>query len=129
MSFILVPNQGEDVQVNAWNWRPTVEFLRVENVITSDHAELLTCNGCGARVDTNLANRMAAVIEDKLSTMKSGERIRADLTVTAAPKTVAVFSPDMKREDIDATEVYSATQEWLAAFRDFCRRSHGFLVC
>src|SRR3979409_851309 len=84
MSFILVPNQGEDVQVNAWNWRPTVEFLRVENVITSDHAELLTCNGCGARVDVNLANRMPAAVEYKLSTMKPGERIRADLTVTAA---------------------------------------------
>jgi hypothetical protein len=23
MSFILIPNEGEDIQVNAWNWRPT----------------------------------------------------------------------------------------------------------
>ena len=101
MSFILVPNQGEDVQVNAWNWRPTVEFLRVENVIASDHAELLTCNGCGARVDADLANRIAAAVEKKLSTMKSGERIRADLTLTNAPKVRQAFSPDLKPNDID----------------------------
>jgi hypothetical protein len=128
MTFILVPNKGEDVQINAWNWRPTVEFLRAENIITSDHADLLTCNGCGARVDANLATRMAAAVDDKLSTMKPGERMRADLTVTAAPKTLAVFSPDMKPDDIDANELYSATHEWLATFRDFCRRSDGFLV-
>ncbi len=128
MSFILVPNLGEDVQVNAWNWRPTVEFLRAQNVITSDHAELLTCHGTDARVDADLANRMTAAVEDKLSAMKSGERLRADLTVTAAPKTPAVFSPDMKPDDIDANELYSATHEWLATFRDFCRRSRGFLV-
>ena len=28
MTFILVPNNGDDVQVNGWNWRPTVELLR-----------------------------------------------------------------------------------------------------
>lgn len=25
--FILVPNQGEDIQINAWNWRATLELL------------------------------------------------------------------------------------------------------
>jgi len=82
----------------------------------------------GARVDANLANRMAVAVEDKISTMKPGELMRADLTVTAAPKPLAVFSPDMKPDDIDANELYSATHEWLATFRDFCRRLHGFLV-
>src|SRR3979409_1649630 len=44
MSFILIPNQGDDVQVNAWNWRPTLEFLRAQNIITTNHAELLGRN-------------------------------------------------------------------------------------
>jgi hypothetical protein len=128
MTFILIPNQGEDVQINAWNWRPTIEFLRVENVITSEHAELLTCHGTEARVDADLANRMAGAIENRLLIMKPGERLRADLTVTAAPKPLAVFGPGTNPDDIDANELYSATHEWLVTFRDFCRRSHGFLV-
>ena len=27
MSFILVSSEREDLQVNAWNWRPTLELL------------------------------------------------------------------------------------------------------
>jgi hypothetical protein len=33
MSFILIPTHGEDVQVNAWNWRPTLLLLRDANLI------------------------------------------------------------------------------------------------
>jgi len=51
-----------------------------------------------------------------------------DLTITGKPKKLAVFTPDMKVEDIDAVELYSATYEWLLMFRDFCRTSPGFEV-
>jgi len=128
MSFILVPNQGEDIKVNAWNWRPTVEFLRAENVITNDHAELLGGNGCGASVDAALALKMAAALDNKLSIMKPGDRIRADLTVTSIPKVPQVFAPDSKPGDIDVTNLYSATYEWLIIFKDFCKRCNGFEV-
>ncbi len=39
MTFILVPEQGEDVQVNAWNWRPTLELLRAEGLLTEENYE------------------------------------------------------------------------------------------
>jgi hypothetical protein len=128
MSFILIPNQGDDVQVNAWNWRPTLEFLRAQNVITTDHAELLGCNGCGARVDADLADRIAVAVENKLSTIAPGDRMRVELTVTSNPKVPQVWRPDTKPDDIDVTNLYSATYEWLVTFKDFCKRCGGFMV-
>ena len=128
MSFILIPNQGDDVQVNAWNWRPTLEFLRAQKIITTDHAELLGCNGCGARVDADLANRMAAAVENKLSTIAPGDRMRVDLIVTSNAKVPQVWRPDTQPDDIDVTNLYSATYEWLVTFKDFCKRCGGFIV-
>jgi hypothetical protein len=60
--------------------------------------------------------------------MAPGQRLRADLTVTNEPKRIKVFTPGMKVKDVDAVEIYSATYEWLAMFRDFCRTSAGFKV-
>ena len=120
MSFILIPNNGDDIQVNAWNWRPTLEFLRAQNIITSEQAELLGFNGCGARVDADIANQIAAAIENKLSTMAPGDRMRADLTVTSVPKAPQVFRPSPQPGAIDDNELYSATHEWLVTFKDFC---------
>ena len=128
MAFILIPNQGDDVQVNAWNWRPTIEFLRAQNIITTDHAELLGSNGCGARVDADLANRIAAAVENKLSTIAPGDRMRVDLTITSNPKVPQVWRPDTQSDDIDVTNLYSATYEWLVTFKDFCKRCGGFMV-
>jgi hypothetical protein len=125
MSFILVPRQGDDVQVNAWNWRPTIEFLRVEGIIDDETAELLSLNGCGVQADADLARQMAVAVEGKLQSMRPGERIRGDLSVTGAPKKVAEFH---KPESIDAVDLYSATYEWLVRFKDFCEYCGGFEV-
>jgi hypothetical protein len=125
VSFILIPKQGGGLQVNAWNWRPTIEFLRVEGVIDDETSELLTTNGCGAEADADLARRIAHAIESKIQGMRPGERIRADLTVTAAPKRVAEFH---KPETIDTIDLYSAKYEWLVQFKDFCERCGGFRV-
>lgn len=124
MSFILVPNHGEDLQINAWNWRPTIEFLRVEGVIGDEASELMTCN-LGAKVDADLAARMAAAVERKLQNMRPGERMLADLSVTRTPKKVAEFH---KPETIDPVDLYSATYEWLVKFKNFCERCGGFEV-
>ena len=125
MSFILVPRQGDDVQVNAWNWRPTIEFLRVEGIIDDETAELLSLNGCRVQADADLARQMAVAVEGKLQSMRPGERIRGDLSVTGAPKKVAEFH---KPESIDAVDLYSATYEWLVRFKDFCEYCGGFEV-
>jgi len=129
MTFILVPNKGEDIQINAWNWRPTIEFLRVAGTITDKESDLLVGNlGYGGSVDEDLAQRIADAVENKLSGMKPGDRIRADLTVTSEPKVLQVFGPDTRSEDIDDLNLYSATYDWLVMFRDFCKRCEGFKV-
>jgi hypothetical protein len=74
MSFILVPRQGDDLEVNAWNWRPTIEFLRVEGIIDDETSELMTLNGCGAQADADLAGRMAVAVERKLQSMHPGRK-------------------------------------------------------
>ena len=118
MSFILVPKTGEDVQVNGWNWRATLELLRAEGVIDGETHERMGAQGCGGTADADLACRMASAIEAKLASMKSGDRMLADLSVTAEPKS----------GDILAEDVYSSSYEWLVTFKDFCRCSGGFKV-
>ena len=118
MSFILVPNRGEDVQINGWNWRPTLELLRTKGLLNDEMYERMSAQGCGGEADAGLAARMADVVESKLAEMRPGERVLADLGVTAKPKSGDIFAED----------VYSATYDWLVTFRDFCRCSGGFRV-
>jgi hypothetical protein len=128
MSFILIPAHGEDVKVNAWNWRPTLLLLRDANLIDDSDYELMGSNGCGSRVDAETSVRVADFLERKLQSMQPGQRIRGDLSLTNKPKKLIFFTPGMKVEDVDAKEAYSATYEWLVMFRDFCRASAGFRV-
>jgi hypothetical protein len=127
MSFILVPQAGEDIQINAWNWRATLELLRAEGLVNQDEIEDLGTHGAGD-VDDGLALRIADAIEGKLAAMQPGERMRADLTVVSTPKPRHVFRADGGTDDIDVNELYSANYEWLVEFKDFCRRSGGFRV-
>ncbi len=128
MSFILVPQFGEELQINAWNWRPTLEILRAENLADDETLELLGCNGCGATVDGELARQIAAALTRRLVGMSTAERVRADLSITAKPKRKIVFTPGMSADEIDPLELYSAHYDWLVTFRDFCARSGGFKV-
>jgi hypothetical protein len=128
MSFILIPHHGEDLRVNAWNWRPTIALLRHANLIDEQQHELMGCNGCSGGVTSEIANSIAYFLDEQLKHMTPGQRLRADLTATNEPKRMVIFTPGMKVEDIDAAEIYSATYEWLVIFRDFCRTSAGFKV-
>jgi hypothetical protein len=125
MSFILVPKYGDDLQVKAWNWRPTLEFLLHEKVIDAETHELMSLNGCGGKADADLARRIAAAIDCKPQRMHRGERIRADLLITAEPKKVVHFESS---DPIDAVDLYSAKYEGLVEFTNFCKRSGGFEV-
>ena len=129
MSFILVPSQGEDLQVNAWNWRPILALLFDAGVITKEDHDLMGSQGCGGRVDANKAARIADVVTRKVNGMSPGERMLADLSVSSEPKKVAVFTGDMNAaDDIDDNNLYSTTFEWLETFAKFCRSSGGFEV-
>jgi len=129
MSFILVPKHGGDLQINGWNWRPTLALLLAEGLLTEENFERMGAQGCGGKVDAELAWRLADAIEAKLLTMKPGERMLADLSVTDRPDEQLVFTPGMEINEINPLDLYSATYEWLVTFRDFCRRSGGFDVC
>jgi hypothetical protein len=128
MSFILVPSEGDDLQVNAWNWRPTLGLLFAANVITEDEHERMGAHGCGGRVDAEKASRIADAVVQQLISMNAGERMLANLSVSKEPKKLAVFSPDTNPDDIDSNELYSTTYEWLETFAKFCRSSGGFKV-
>ena len=69
MSFILVSKRG-DLQVNAWTWRPTLELLMAEGVVTRDQGERLSANGSGAGDDAAPADLIADVIERRLISTK-----------------------------------------------------------
>ena len=128
MTFILVPSEGEDLQINAWNWRPTLELLLEVNAISEEEYEVLGAQGCGGAVAKEKAVQIADAVGQKLTRMNPEERIRADLSVPQEPKKLAVFSPKMESDDIDVNELYSATYEWLETFAKFCRSSGGFKV-
>ena len=128
MTFILVPTKGEDLQINAWNWRPTLELLLAATVITEEDHERMGAHGCGGQVDTVKACRIAEVVAQRLLSMNPGERILANLSVSKKPKKFAEFTPDTNADDVDKNELYSTTYEWLERFEKFCRSSGGFKV-
>lgn len=128
MTFILLPLQGEDLQVNAWNWRPTLELLFAANAITEEDHERLGTHGCSGKVDAGKASRIADAIAQELMSRNSGDRMLANLSVAKEPKKLAVFGPDTNPDDIDTNELYSTTYEWLDKFIKFCRCSGGFEV-
>jgi hypothetical protein len=126
--FILVPQKGDDLQVNAWNWRPTLETLYRENLINLENYERMGANGSGGHVDAERASLIADAIQRKLEAIKPGERVLADGSVTDRPKKEVTFKPQMDSQEVDVNDLYSTSYEWLARFRDFCRRSGGFAV-
>ena|SRR5262245_32189564 len=128
MTFILVPNQGDDLQINAWNWRPTLELLYAARAITEDEHERMGGQGLGGKVDEEKALLIAEVVTNKLVSMNPGERMLADLSVSKEPKQLIVFSSNMKADEIDSHELYSTTYEWLNTFAKFCRTSKGFEI-
>ena len=128
MTFILVPSQGEDLQVNAWNWRPTLELLFAANVISEEDHERMGAHGSAGKVDAGQASRIADAVVHKLDSMNVGERMLANLSVSKEPKKLAEFGPGVNAGDIDENELYSTTYEWLETFSKFCRSSRGFEV-
>lgn len=126
MSFILVPKHGDDVQINGWNWRPTLLLLFTEKLIDEGQYERMSAQGCGGLADAGLASRIAETVERKLASMGPGWRMRADLSVTDSPD--KLWTSDMRPTEEDLNEIYSATYEWLTKFAAFCRRSGGFEV-
>ena len=93
MAFVLIPRNGEEVVINAWNWRPTLELLREAKLVDDDLYDRMGTHGRAAKVDAETACRIADFLDRELLAMKKGDRVRADLTVTDKPKKRVVFTP------------------------------------
>jgi hypothetical protein len=128
MAFILIPNDGERIMVNAWNWRPTLSLLRDANLIDDDLYERVGTFGREARVDAETAGRIADFLDQRVATMNKGDRIRADLTTTDDAKSPLTITAETRIEQLNLVDTYSATYEWLVQFRDFSKASRGFEV-
>jgi hypothetical protein len=123
MTFILVPlhaDPNDDLQVNAWNWRPTLELVSRAGLLDDEAVERASAQGAGGRVTAEQALRIAEFLDRYLGDLTPGQRVRSDGTVTSEPKNYQL--------DQEPRELYSATYEWLSQFRDFCRTSGGFTV-
>lgn len=66
MAFILKPKNGDDVKINAWNWRPTLELLHSASLIDDDLYERMGTFGREAIVDADTALRMADFLDQRL---------------------------------------------------------------
>ncbi|MFI7149536.1 hypothetical protein ACIBO2_31840 [Nonomuraea sp. NPDC050022] len=113
MSWTLETPNGESLDVNAWNWRPTLELLEKSGTLDADTTELLHDN-----IDVELtgeqAQRIAIFLETYLAHIPAGGRVLLDGSNTTEPD-----SFEFHRDDLDRN--YSATVVWLTCFRDFCR--------
>ena len=123
MTFILVPlhaDPNDDLQINGWNWRPTLELLYRARLLDDEAVQRASANGAGGRVTAEQAVRIAEFLDRYLAGLTPGQRVRWDGTVTS----------ELKSDQLDQKprELYSATYEWLSRFRDFCRTSGGFTV-
>lgn len=120
MTVILKSPGGDDVRVNGWNWRPTVNLVAKALGLDEEAAEKLQTNGIGACVSAEQAVQIAAFLDSYIQSLPQGGRVRLDGSVTEEPKSYAI--------DFVATSNYSASYEWLVKFRDFCKTCGGFRV-
>jgi len=120
VGFALVPERGETIFVNAWNWRPTLELLRAHQILDPESIEMMGYNG-GYPVSAEEAQTIAGVLDRVLAQLGTDDRVLHDLTITAEPDTFEFYRDDLARN-------YSASAEWLVEFRDFCRAGFGFAV-
>jgi hypothetical protein len=119
VSFSLVPTTGEEIWINAWNWRPTEALVRRTGIVPDETLELLEYGI--SEVTAEQAGRLAGFLDDYLSRLGPRDRVLLDGQVVDEPDTFEFHREDLARN-------YSATYEWLTRFRDFCRTSNGFTM-
>ena len=123
MGFVLQPKNSselEDLYVNAWNWRPTLEILRQENVLDEETLELVSYQ-FDHTITAEQARKIANFLDSYLTKLPPEHRILYDGTIVAD-------DPDRAQHSDETTWAYSTTDSWLSEFRDFCRQCDGFSV-
>jgi hypothetical protein len=108
---------------NWWNWRPTIELLRLSGLFDEERLELMGCNA-GVEVSEAEARAVAQFLEERiLPAVRPDQRLLLDGSVTDEPDD-GTFHREAGRQH----ENYSAHGEWLRRFADFCRECGGFSV-
>ncbi len=114
-------DEANSLDVNAWNWRPTLALLERFAVLPEDELERMGFNGGGGEATVDQARVIAGKLEELLEGLRKDERVRLDLSVTDEPDDGTFYRDDL-------TKNYSATREWLEQFAGFCRTCNGFYV-
>jgi hypothetical protein len=127
MGVILEGATGESVNVNWWNWRPTVAILTRAGILPEGERSDNCANGLGASVSEAEARAAAKHVEDLVKQMAQSDRVLMTGEFTDIPKTTTSKSVT-EWTDADLRQVYSATRAWLEEFHVFCAKSGGFKV-
>ena len=125
VSVILVDlaDDKHDLQINWWNWRPILAFLREANLIENEQFERMGANGCGGQLTAEEALKAAAFLKREIIPwMKDDERMHADGQVSTAPRALRPIS------SLTSHELYAARKSCVESFVSFCEASKGFEV-
>jgi hypothetical protein len=122
VTFILKSLSGVDIQVNAWNWAPTLLLIRQAIDLDDKRFELLGVNSVGSKVSSVEADKIGAFLAEYLISFPIYGRLLMDGTVAREPKGASNY------DDGDWERHFSASYDWLVVFRDFCKSSAGFLI-
>jgi hypothetical protein len=123
MGFVLsdLGKQLNDLGVNGWNWRPTIELIRLANILNEQQLEWMGYNA-GCEIEQKEAYQIGQYLQEKiLPKLSEGDRVEYDLTITDVPDD-GVFHRDQLEKN------YSAKYEWLVEFTTFCLNCKGFAV-
>lgn len=125
MSVILVDlaDDKHDLQINWWNWRPILAFLRGAELIDDEQFERMGANGCAGHLSRVEAMEAAAFLRREiLPRMNHDERMHANGEVSAVPDQPRPIS------ELSSHELYAATRLCIERFAVFCEASQGFTV-
>lgn len=123
MGFVLsdLGKQLNNLDVNGWNWRPTIEIIRLANILDEQQLDWMGYNA-GCEIDQEQAFRIGQFLQGKiLPNLRVGDRVEYDLSITSVPDD-GVFHRDQLHKN------YSANYEWLVNFTTFCLNCKGFAV-
>lgn len=127
MTVILVPANGDDMQINWWNWRPLVALMvRADVLPVGEREERCLANGCGGYLSAAEAKSAAEHIESLIAELSSNEGVLLDGEVTTDK--VDHDKPISEFDESDKWVIYSAKRQVLERFAEFCRKSGGFEV-
>ena len=115
-------NPEHSLDINLWNWRPTIALIALTRLIDAERVDLMGYNGTGVEITEAESRAIGRFLETEvLPALRPGTRLTYDLNVTDVPD-------DYKLHRDDFAKNYSASYEWLTRFAQFCGTCSGFRV-